>query len=663
MVYCSQTPDLAYMWARIGFVSVSFIPFTNLYFNMTLTENANKRSEFLIFSFILTVFFASISQTKLIYAGITEYFWGYYPLAGTFYALFIAFYVSVWLYSLILLFRYMQRNKELKNFPTYHKAKYVLIAWSGGLLGIVDFLPKYGLPIYPFAYLVGVYWILVSAYSILPDKSRMHMFIFSRRALIASGVLGILIAAYSVVYSLIRMWGHFSISVGTLSTAAFVSMIGGIILYPLYRKTRDFIDQTFFQEFHHRHERMAELSQGLLVSKNPTEFSEKIVHAAYDAFKAIRASFFLLNGEQSAYVLQAELNWGSPTKSTAEIAIPLANSLAKSLQTQDSLSSGDSNTDEASKILSAFGARLAIPIKSEEDKLLGFLLLGEKESGLQYTEQDIHDLKSFATLTAVVARTEQLLWQQVELQNLVEERTRDLIAAQENLVATERLAAIGEMASIISHEIRTPLAVIGQALYLLENRMPAASKNEQVQKQIDIMNAQVRSANSILSEILEYVRERPLMLEKGNVNRLIYDLTSAMPDSPSNVQFILNLSKDIPEILFDQQEITQAFNNVTKNALESMPNGGKLSIDTSISGDDIEIRFSDTGCGISEADLEKIYEPLFTTKKGGTGLGMAVVKKAIHHHNGRIEIQSKVGQGTTVIIKIPSRTYNVKVKI
>ena len=244
---------------------------------------------------------------------------------------------------------------------------------------------------------------------------------------------------------------------------------------------------------------------------------------------------------------------------------------------------------------------------------------------------------------------------------MVEERTQDLIAAQEDLVTKERLAAIGEMASIISHEIRTPLTIIGQSLFLIEKQLPDAGKTPQIEKHIGIMNSQVNSANNILSAILDYARERPLILETGNINRLIYEVTS-VTDCPPKIHFLLNLSKDIPETLFDHQEITQTFTNIIKNALEAMPKGGTLDIETRVAGNDIEIRFADSGCGIPAENLAKIFEPLFTTKKGGTGLGMAVVKKAVDRHGGRINIESKAGKGTTVVIKIPLRMDNAKVK-
>ncbi len=937
MAYCSGTPETAYKWVKLAFVGVSFIPFTNLYFNLSLTENAREKPILLGSCFLITLFFASLSQTPFIYAGMEHRFWGFYPMAGAVYGYFIAFYVSVWLYSLFLLYKFMEKKKLQKDFAAYNKTKYVLIAWSGGFLGIADFLPKYGVPVYPFAYLVGVYWILVSAYSILPVKSRMHMFLTSRKALIASGiaavliicssafylftnllsahsvgdipivwrflpgrftfnpfsvlpiavsciilaegvyifmknraspahkaflyfcvscfvwlsfyglaynssspetayyflrkaflgvgmiaftnlyfyyrvldlpipkkvmfmifalacafvgisqissliyeqpyqyfwgfysragrlhsvfllywslvwaycswhiyrkiqdyklagdfvnykrarfiffaylgeclgfidflpkygipvypfgylvvlywvlivafalighrmlkdmafimrrilivsgVAGLLIVLYSVLFSLLQMMGKFHVQMETLIAAAVMVLTARFLLFPLYHKTRDFIDRAFFQEFHQRSERMAELSQKLLFTMNAADFSGKIVAAIYEAFKSIRASFFLLNGDESAFKLQAELNWGGASNPQAEIAIPLDNSLAKFLQTHDYLSASEPEREDKSQILSSFGAQLAIPIKSGEEKLLGFLLLGDKESGLQYTEQDIHDLKAFAKLSAVVARTEQLLLQQIELEKLVEERTRDLITAQEELLTNERLAAIGQMASIISHEIRTPLTILGQSLYLIETRFPALSKDSQIEKHLEIMNSQIRSANNILSEILDYARERPLILEIGHLNRLIYEVTS-VTECPAKTQFMLNLSKDIPESMFDHQEITQAFNNIIKNALESMSKGGILTIETRLDGGEAEICFSDTGCGIPEENIAKIFEPLFTTKKSGTGLGMAVVKKVIDRHGGRIQIQSKVGQGTTIVVGIPLRTHNVKIK-
>ena len=660
LAYNCLNPGTALSILRFSFIGVGFIAFTNFNFYVEALQLPVKRAT-LITLFVLAIVFVAVNQSSsYIYESTYQYFWGYYTKAGPLHAVFLVIWSVTWIYGSWHIYRKIQEYKRVGDFKNYRKAKFMYFAYLGECLGFIDFLPKYGIPIYPFGYIVTLYWVVIVAFAMIGHRMLADMSFLMRRVLIVSGVIGLLIVLYSILYSLVQMVGPFHVPMGTLLIAVAISLIAWVFLYPLYRKTRDFVDQAFFQEFHQRNEKMMELNQSLLISKNAFEFSENMTRAIYETFKAIRVSFFLLDGKESAFKLAAELHWGTADK--AGIAIPLNNSLAEYLQTHDYLEGGEPHQEKKSQMLSSYGAQLALSIKREDEKLLGFLLLGDKESGLKYSDQDIQDLKSFAKLSAVVARSEQLLYQQVELEKLVEERTQDLIVAQENLLTKERLAAIGEITSIISHEIRTPMAILGQSLFLLEKRLSTSAKEGQVEKHLNIMKAQIHSANNILSEILDYVRSRPLLLEKGFINRLIYEVTSVI-ECPVKIQFILNLSKDVSETLFDSQEITQAFNNIVKNALEAMPEGGTLNIETRMRGEEIEIRFADTGCGISEGDLARIFEPLFTTKKRGTGLGMAVVKKAIDRHKWRIEIQSKVNQGTTLLIRIPPMmTPNVKIK-
>ena len=142
-----------------------------------------------------------------------------------------------------------------------------------------------------------------------------------------------------------------------------------------------------------------------------------------------------------------------------------------------------------------------------------------------------------------------------------------------------------------------------------------------------------------------------MALERGSINDLISKTLSVIV-IPKNIRQALNLSKDISATLFDPEEMTQVITNVIRNAIEAMPEGGTLSIETAPHQEGIEVRVKDTGSGISKENLDKIFEPLFTTKTKGTGLGMAIVKKIIDRHKGTISINSEPGKGTAVTIRV-----------
>lgn len=230
-----------------------------------------------------------------------------------------------------------------------------------------------------------------------------------------------------------------------------------------------------------------------------------------------------------------------------------------------------------------------------------------------------------------------------ELEKRVEERTRELKEATSELVKTERLAAIGQMASIISHEIRNPLAVISNATRLL--KLLVTSPNPKVVKQFGIIESEIKQANSIISEVLGYARTRELMLSTIDLNSYLREILLSQPVTPG-----LTVKDEIdPEsvrIKVDAEEIKQALRNVISNAVESMQGSGTLTVGTRVGRRMVCIFVSDTGPGISEEVRHKMFAPFFTTKARGTGLGLAVVGKAISRHKGKLFIKSELGKGS-----------------
>lgn len=251
---------------------------------------------------------------------------------------------------------------------------------------------------------------------------------------------------------------------------------------------------------------------------------------------------------------------------------------------------------------------------------------------------------------ALHARRQELIGAQTELAQMnqalekrVEERTHELKAATRELVKTERLAAIGQMASIISHEIRNPLAVISNATRLI--KMLVRTPDAKLLKQFGIIEAEIKQANSIISEVLGYARTRDLILSTIDLNSYLREILLSYPFIPG-ITVKDELDPESVRIKVDAEEIKQAIRNIVSNAVEAMNGGGTLTVGTKVGRRVVCIYIADTGPGISEEVRHKMFAPFFTTKARGTGLGLAVVGKAISRHKGKLFIQSEVGKGT-----------------
>lgn len=257
---------------------------------------------------------------------------------------------------------------------------------------------------------------------------------------------------------------------------------------------------------------------------------------------------------------------------------------------------------------------------------------------------------------ALLEAQHQLLSTNEDLEKRVEERTRELKETSRELVRAERLASIGQMASIISHEIRNPLAVISNASRLIKLLVPADSPK--VMKQLNIIEAEIKQANSIISEVLGYARTRELMFSMIDVSSYLRDILNVY-SFPPNIKLVEELTEDSVRIKVDAEEIKQAIRNVISNAVDAMqPGGGTLRVGMKTGRRLVCIYIADTGPGISPEVRKKMFAPFFTTKARGTGLGLAVVGKAISRHNGKLLISSEEGKGTCfqIYLKIYKKT-------
>ncbi len=228
------------------------------------------------------------------------------------------------------------------------------------------------------------------------------------------------------------------------------------------------------------------------------------------------------------------------------------------------------------------------------------------------------------------------------LEQRVEQRTRELKEATAELVKTERLAAIGQMASIISHEIRNPLAVISNSTRLIKTLVHPT--DQKLIKQFGIIEAEIRQASSIISEVLGYARARDLILTMVDVHSYLHEIVLSFPPVPA-ITVQEKLEAPGIRIKVDAEEIKQALRNLISNAMEAMPNGGTLTVGAKAGERLVCLYVKDTGIGISEEIRREMFSPFFTTKARGTGLGLAVVRKSVTRHNGKLFIYSRPGEG------------------
>jgi signal transduction histidine kinase len=299
----------------------------------------------------------------------------------------------------------------------------------------------------------------------------------------------------------------------------------------------------------------------------------------------------------------------------------------------------------------------AAPIISKE-RVLGTITLGRRRDS-QALPADDDDQYLISTIANYISSGLENALLNIKLRDVLKE----LGDAQRRLIEHEKLRSLGEMTANIAHEIKNPLVIIGGFTKRLAKKVQL---DEREHRYIDIILKEVVRLESILTEILSYVKETPLLLETCDVNALLDELLYLLASDKTweSIKIARHYDENHPTIICDVQQIKQVLINILMNAFDAMDGKGTITIKTEnvIYRDRpfIAVSLSDTGGGIDPALLDNIFNPFFTTKDRGSGLGLAISNKIVMHHNGHIEVKNKAGEGVTFMVYLPANSTLLK---
>jgi two-component system, NtrC family, sensor kinase len=233
-----------------------------------------------------------------------------------------------------------------------------------------------------------------------------------------------------------------------------------------------------------------------------------------------------------------------------------------------------------------------------------------------------------------------------------------LAQREQELIRSERLAAVGKMAAVITHEVRNPLSSIGLNTELLEETVRALppDKAGEAVALCQAISKEVDRLTAITEEYLRFARMPRPKLEREQVNAIVSGLMEFQKEElgQRGIELSARLAAGLPLVAADEGQLRQAFLNLIRNAADAMTGGGTLSVATAAVEGNVEVRVADTGPGISAEVLPRIFEPFFSTKEGGTGLGLALTHQIIAEHGGRIDVESAEGKGTAFVVRLPA---------
>lgn len=299
-------------------------------------------------------------------------------------------------------------------------------------------------------------------------------------------------------------------------------------------------------------------------------------------------------------------------------------------------------------------SELAVPIKIA-NKVLGVLNVESKTLNA-FDERDEKLLEILASHSATAMSNLEV---SKNLEELVRKRTQELRQAQKRLLRVERMAGIGETAAMVGHDLRNPLQVMANVLYLAKKSLAAlptegtkSVEKHDIEELMATVGEQLQYMNKIVNDLQDYARPIEPNLVETDLHQLIQDTLATMT-IPHNVRVSITKEDKFPLLTVDPMLMRRAFSNLITNALQAMPDGGRLTIRLSKHEKKALVNVQDTGVGIAPKIRNKIFQPLFTTKARGQGFGLPVCKRLVEAHDGSIQVKSRVGQGSTFTVQIP----------
>jgi two-component system, NtrC family, sensor histidine kinase HydH len=244
-----------------------------------------------------------------------------------------------------------------------------------------------------------------------------------------------------------------------------------------------------------------------------------------------------------------------------------------------------------------------------------------------------------------------LSWNKV-LAREVNLKTDELLESQKRLVRSERFAAVGEAAAYVSHEIKNPLMVIGGLARQVQKKLEG---DPSLTEKLEIIRQEVQRLENLLGEIRDFTRPATPVKQEIDLNTVIHEVDALLEGEAKTRGISLeeHLDPHLPPLQADPNQMRQVLLNLVKNAFEALDSGGRVTLRSGAEDRQVWFAVQDTGVGMSPEVLDKIFNPFFTTKEKGSGLGLAVIHKIVSDHHGVVNVKSSPEQGTTVTVKIP----------
>ena len=444
-----------------------------------------------------------------------------------------------------------------------------------------------------------------------------------------------------------------------------------LAINPLRDYIQEFIDETFFRKRYDYASTISELSDAMISILNLDRIASTLTETINHAMLLDSEGLYIVDRESGTFKLYSsmESKSGQVDKHITQLenGNPLIESLYKVKKEifKEDIESENRFKDQRGRLLQIFtelNASLVFPLFFKDD-LRGILVLGRKRSGNMFSSTDIKLLNTLVNQTAIAIENSFSFELVEDYANELERKNQILKNIQEQLIHAEKMSAIGHLASGIAHEIRNPLNIIEGARYYLSSQLENGNSDETVGEYLEYIQNEVIRTNRLIDQLLNFAKLEDGRMENVNINSIVENVLVLSRKQISDAGVIVNkdLKTELPVIIGDSGQLWQVLINVLMNAIQAVKKDGEISIESGLienyfkSGSDyVYVKVTDNGSGIDSEDLPRIFDPFFTRKSTGTGLGLSVSYKIMESHKGSIVVSSKSGEGAIFIIQLPA---------
>ncbi|MBN1383680.1 MAG: GAF domain-containing protein [Elusimicrobia bacterium] len=646
--YIANSVTFITLWVKVFRNGIMFIAPSFLHFSLIMTENRNRIERKILYtSYGLAIVFTLINW----FGGFNDEFvridWKYVTKSSTVY---LSLLLNLALFAFYSLFVLIKGYRKTISIRKRTQIRYVFLAGAIALvIGFVNLFSSFGIKVYPFGSLGYIAFTSIIAYAIVKHQL-MDIEVIIRKGVFYASLTASITVIYAITVGISNaIFGIAHIHGGgrSLLIEGLAAMIIAISFLPLRNKIQLIVDKLFFREKHDYYKTLREFSGALRSVIGLDKLLDLLINTITETIHIDKASLMLLDRDTGR--LNIKYSKGLDKGIIDNVYFKKDDYLPKWLRENRRiliLEGANLNNNILSDDLRKLDIAISIPLLIK-DKLIGIFNLGSKMSEDTFNPEDLELLLSIADQAAVAIENARLY-----------EEMRDL---ERGLDHADKLAALGALASSIAHEIKNPLVSVKTFTQLVPRKF---GNPDFLNKFNNVVPQELERLENVLEELLSFGRNVKTNLHSIKIENIIDNLLLLMQREASkrNIRIVKKYDTNIPEIVSDDEQLKQVFMNIVLNAIQAMPNGGNLTIVTSAQlstlnpeqkSDFIEIRFSDTGCGISKENIEKVFKTSFTTKASGTGLGLAISQKIIKELEGTIRVESEVNKGTTFIVELP----------